>query len=97
MNLAAAWASFDVRIAALIFVAYAAVDALYAYYTLQVVQRRPYTAATAGAFMYFLLAIGVLSYVHNILYLIPLAAGSWVGTFFVVRRGTATADNSITP
>lgn len=70
----------------IIFVAYMLVDALYAYYTLQVTKKNPYAAATSGALMYFLLAIGVLNYVQNYLYLIPLALGSWIGTFIVVKR-----------
>ncbi len=86
MDIASAWASFDFRIAILIFIAYVIVDALYAYYTLQVTKRKPYSAATAGALMYFLLAVGVLNYVHNFLYLLPLALGSWVGTFVIVKK-----------
>ena len=86
MDIAAAWASFDWRIGVLIFFVYIVIDALYAYYTLEVTKRNPYAAATAGAFMYFLLAIGVLNYVHNFLYLVPLALGSWVGTFGMVQR-----------
>jgi hypothetical protein len=39
-----------------------------------------------GAIMHFILALGVLSYVQNYLYIIPLALGSWVGTFLVVNR-----------
>ena len=86
MNITLAWTSFNFEIALGIFVAYVVVDAMYAYYTLQVTKRRPYSAATVGALMHFLLALGVLSYVHNFLYIIPLALGSWVGTFLVVKR-----------
>lgn len=86
MNISAAWIGFDVRVAIVVFVAYAAVDALYAYYTIAVTTRRPFAAANTGAVMYFLLAIGVLNYVQNFLYLIPLALGSWIGTFVVVRN-----------
>jgi hypothetical protein len=78
--------SFSLGIALLIFVAYIIVDAMYAYYTLQVTKRKPFSAATVGALMHFILALGVLSYVQNYLYIIPLALGSWVGTFLVVNR-----------
>lgn len=86
MNIASAWNNFNFEIALLIFIAYIIVDAMYAYYTLQVTKRRPYSAATIGSLMHFILALGVLSYVQNYLYLIPLALGSWIGTFIIVRR-----------
>lgn len=68
-----------------VFVAYVLVDGLYAYYTITVVNREPVRAATTGAAMHFLLALGVLSYVKNYLYIFPLAMGSWMGTYLVVR------------
>lgn len=86
MNISSAWNGFDFGIALLIFIAYIVVDAMYAYYTLQVTKKKPYSAATVGALMHFILALGVLSYVQNYLYLIPLALGSWVGTFIIVKR-----------
>jgi hypothetical protein len=86
MDIHSALTNFNFGTATIIFVAYVLVDALYAYYTLQVTKRNPYSAATSGALMYFLLAIGVLNYVHNYLYLIPLALGSWIGTFIIVKR-----------
>ncbi len=36
--------------------------------------------------MHFLLAFGVVNYVGNFLYVVPLALGSWIGTYLVVRR-----------
>ncbi len=78
--------SFDLVIAAAVFVSYVVVDAMYAYYTLAITSRSAVQAATTGALMHFLLAVGVLSYVENFLYLIPIAAGSWVGTYLVVKR-----------
>jgi len=59
---------------------------MYAKYTLHVTQHKEYSAATIGALMHFVLAFGVLSYINNFLYVIPLAAGSWLGTFFIVKR-----------
>lgn len=76
--------NFDWVTAFLIFAAYLIVDALYAVYTISVVNLKPYTSATVGAFMYFLLAVGVINYVNNPVYLIPLFIGSWLGTFIVV-------------
>lgn len=86
MNFLSAWHNFSFQIAILIFIAYIVVDSMYAYYTLQVTKRKPYSAATIGALMHFLLAVGVLSYVENYLYLLPLALGSWIGTFIIVKR-----------
>ena len=86
MNISHAWNSFSFEIALIIFLAYIIVDAMYAYYTLQVTKRKPYSAATVGSLMHFILALGVLSYVQNYLYLIPLALGSWVGTFIIVKK-----------
>ncbi len=86
MSISTAWSSFSFEIALGIFVAYIIVDGMYAYYTLQVTKRKPLSAATTGALMHFLLAVGVLSYVQNYLYLIPLALGAWIGTFLVVKK-----------
>ena len=86
MDISLAWSEFRFEIALLIFVAYIVVDGMYAYYTLQVTKRKPYSAATVGALMHFILALGVLSYVQNYLYLVPLALGSWVGTFIIVKK-----------
>lgn len=76
---------FDFGLAALIFLAYLVIDALYAKYTYAVVERRPVQAANIGFVMHFLLAFGIINYVGNFLYVIPLALGSWVGTYLVVK------------
>lgn len=76
---------FSILLAVGVFAAYILVDGLYAYYTIAVVKRAAVKAATTGAAMHFLLALGVLSYVKNYLYIIPLALGSWLGTYMVVR------------
>ena len=77
---------FDFGLAMLIFVAYLVIDALYAKYTYVVVEKKPVQAANIGLIMHFLLAFGIINYVGNFLYVIPLALGSWVGTYLVVRR-----------
>lgn len=78
--------SFNWLLALGVCIAYFIVDAMYAYYTLAVTQRRAISAATTGALMHFLLALGVLSYVQNYLYIIPIAIGSWLGTFYIVSK-----------
>jgi len=72
-------------LALILFTAYAVVDAMYARYTLSVTKAKPFEAATVGALMHFILAFGVINYVKNYLYIVPLALGSWIGTYLVVR------------
>ena len=79
------WGIFQWETALLVFVAYVVIDMLYAKYTLSVAELHPSRAATNGALMYFLLAIGVLNYSHNPLYLVPLVLGSWIGTYVAVE------------
>ncbi len=78
------WEEFKLTTALLVFCAYLVIDALYAYYTLMVTRKKPFASATIGALMHFLIAFGVLNYTENYLYVIPIALGSWVGTFCVV-------------
>jgi hypothetical protein len=80
------WLNFDFKIAAVVFIAYLLIDAMYAYYTIAVVEKRPVMSASVGAVMHFLIAFGILNYVQNYLYVIPLAFGSWLGTYLVVKR-----------
>lgn len=88
MNIPISVTDFDPFIAFALFIAYIVVDGIYAYYTLQVADRNAIAAASSGALMHFLLAAGVLGYTENVLYLLPLAAGSWVGTYLVVKRSS---------
>jgi uncharacterized membrane protein YfcA len=95
MNINSAFINFNFNIAIIIFIAYVLVDGMYAYYTIQVTKKKPISAATIGALMHFLLAFGVLNYVQNFLYLIPLALGSWIGTYLVVRKEQKLDDNRV--
>ncbi|TAK89192.1 hypothetical protein EPO04_03795 [Patescibacteria group bacterium] len=76
---------FNWLIAAGLLVGYAVVDGLYAYYTLAVVKRQAMAAASTSFIMHFILAAGVFSYTQNFLYTIPLAIGSFVGTYLVTK------------
>jgi len=80
------WNNFNFLTAIIVLIGYAIVDAMYAYYTLSIQQLRPTRAATVGSLMHIILAFGVLSYVGNFLYVIPIVIGSWIGTYFVVKR-----------
>lgn len=68
-----------------LFVAYLFVDALYVLYTKAVVKQRPIYAANVGTLMYFMSAYGIINYTHNWLYILPIAAGSWLGTYLTVK------------
>jgi hypothetical protein len=80
------WQSFNIGVAAALFFTYILADGLYAYYTISVSRQRAFQAATSSAFIHILLAVGVLSYVQNFLYVIPIAFGSWVGIYIVVSH-----------
>ncbi len=77
--------NLDISVVILVFFSYILIDGLYAYYTLAVVDKKPIKSAFVGSFMHFIIAFGVINYVKNYLYVIPLALGSFVGTYFVVK------------
>lgn len=73
--------AFSFGIAAALFGIYFLLDAINSYFTIKVVQMAPGPAATAGCTMHFFIALGVLSYVNNFWYLIPMMMGSWLGIY----------------
>ncbi len=77
--------NIDISIAVLVFLSYIFIDGLYAYYTLAVVGKKPIKSAFVGSLMHFIIAFGVINYVKNYLYVIPLAIGSFIGTYIVVK------------
>lgn len=78
--------TFRPEIALGLFTAYVAVDALFAYYTLAITRQQALRAANISFLYYFAIALGVLSYVNNYLYVIPVACGSWLGIYIAVKR-----------
>lgn len=80
------WNDFSWLIAVGIFVAYIILDILFVHYTLAVSRLEAVRASTTGAAMYFLLAIGIVNYAHNPLYILSVVAGSWFGTYISVER-----------
>lgn len=68
-----------------IFIGYVVVDGMYVYYTLTIVKRQAFRAASVSLLMHFILAAGVFSYTKNFIYVIPIAFGSFVGTYLVTR------------
>jgi hypothetical protein len=91
IHLAIAYEQFNWLVALGLLCTYVVADALYAYYTLAVAEYRPFHAANTSALIHFLLALGVLSYVENFLYIIPIAIGSWIGTFLLVQKSVKTS------
>ena len=85
-SLASSISDFNWFIALGVMLAYFVVDAMYAYYTLSVSRLNALASANTGALMHFLLALGVLSYVGNYLYIVPIAVGSWFGTFYIIKK-----------
>lgn len=67
-----------------LFFAYILIDALYAIYTFSIAKNKPMAAATAGTIMYGLALFGLSNFAKNHYYLIPILAGSWVGTYYTV-------------
>lgn len=78
-------APFSWSTAATIFVVYVIFDILYALYVLCVSRQQALTASGISAVLYSLGAYGVMNYLHNIWYLVPLACGAFVGTYVAVR------------
>ncbi len=68
-----------------LFFGYALVDGMYAYYTIAVIKKQALAAASISFVMHFILAAGVFAYTKQFAYVIPLALGSFVGTYFVTR------------
>lgn len=76
---------FDPLQAALVFVIYVVFDILYALYVLCVNKKLAARAGFISAALYSLGAYGVMTYLENPWYLIPLAYGAFLGTYIAVR------------
>ena len=67
-----------------LFFASGALEAIFALYTLAVTKNKALEASAWSLVSYFLLALGILNFIHNKWYVIPLALGAFCGTFVVV-------------
>lgn len=76
---------FNWYTAATVFVVYVFFDILYAMYVLCVSRQQALRASAISAALYSLGAYGVMSYLHNPWYLIPLACGAFIGTYIAVK------------
>lgn len=68
-----------------LFFAATLLDAVFALYTVAVINTQPFRAASLSFFTYTLEAIGVVNYVKNEWYLVPLAFGAFAGSYAVVK------------
>jgi uncharacterized protein YebE (UPF0316 family) len=68
-----------------VFVVYVFFDILYALYVICVSKRQAFAASAISSLLYSLGAYGVMNYLHNVLYLIPLAIGAFIGTYVAVK------------
>lgn len=71
--------------ATLVFAVYVVFDILYALYVLCVARKQAIRASAISSALYSLGAYGVMTYLENPLYLVPLALGAFLGTFLAVR------------
>lgn len=71
--------------ALVVFAVYVFFDILYALYVLCVSRKQAVAASAISSVLYSLGAYGVMSYLHNPLYLIPLACGAFLGTYIAVK------------
>ena len=69
-----------------------ALDIVFALYTVAVVKLNPLFAANMSALTYLLGAAGILSYVRNKWYLVPLSLGAFIGTYAVVKYEATKKD-----
>jgi hypothetical protein len=69
-----------------LFVAASLLDAIFALYTVAVINTQPFRAASLSFFTYMLEAVGVVNYVENKYYLVPLALGAFAGSYVIVKR-----------
>jgi uncharacterized membrane protein YhaH (DUF805 family) len=73
--------TIDPLIAAAVFLATAATDAIYVRFTSAVVARRRVSAANWSSLWYLLSSYAVISYTNDWVYVVFAAIGSWVGAF----------------
>ena len=69
-----------------LFFASSLLDGLFALYTIALVDTLAFRAASLSLIMYILEAFGIVSYVGNKIYLVPLALGAFTGTYIVIKR-----------
>ena len=77
--------SISPLVALLLFGIYFVADGLYTAWIMAVTKNEPWKAAGYSGFLYVLLSIGVINYVDNHWYIIPVAIGGGCGTFTATK------------
>jgi uncharacterized membrane protein YfcA len=77
--------NFSWLTAALVFAVYVVFDILYALYVLCVSRKQAVAASAISSVLYSLGAYGVMTYLHNPWYVVPLACGAFLGTYIAVK------------
>lgn len=80
-----ALASFNVFVAIGLFVFYLVVEILDSSLTFSLVQHKALRSAFVTFILYFTLAVEVVAIISNYLYIIPVAIGAALGSYFVVE------------
>jgi uncharacterized protein YebE (UPF0316 family) len=68
-----------------LFLASLVLDAVFALYTVAVIKTQAFRAASLSLATYLLYAIGLLKFIDNNLYIIPLSLGAFAGSYAVVK------------
>ncbi len=76
---------FNWLIAVGLFFASFALDAVFALYTVAVVNTKALQAASWSLLTYLLYAIGLVNFIENKWYIVPLSLGAFGGAFTVVK------------
>jgi hypothetical protein len=76
-----------------LFFASFALDAIFALYTLSVMKHQAVRAGFWSLMTYLLMAVGILNFINNKWYIIPLALGAFFGAFAIVKWESQKKDN----
>jgi phosphotransferase system glucose/maltose/N-acetylglucosamine-specific IIC component len=76
---------FNWLLAVGLFFASLVLDAIFALYTVAVINTQAIRAASLSLVTYLLYAVGVLNFVDNKWYIVPLSLGAFAGSYMVVK------------
>lgn len=76
---------FNWLLAVGLFFASLLLDAIFALYTVAVIKTQALRAASLSLVTYLLYAVGLLKFIDNNYYIVPLALGAFAGSYMVVK------------
>jgi len=76
---------FDINVAILIFITYFILDMFYAYYILCIESRQNLMSSFMAGMITSLSAFGIVSFSKNMIYIVPLFLGAFVGTYVTMK------------